>query len=92
MKNLFQLMVLMLKYMQLGLITVNFILNFFVIFYIVYLIFLAHAEARKAPGLDGKVERDADGKEVRYPVILSAREKMIARRVVLAFGVGFSKF
>jgi len=49
--------------------------------------YYAHAEARKAPGLDGKVERDADGKEVRYPVILSAREKMIARRVVIAFGV-----
>uniref|UniRef100_A0A914BWE0 Inositol hexakisphosphate and diphosphoinositol-pentakisphosphate kinase n=3 Tax=Acrobeloides nanus TaxID=290746 RepID=A0A914BWE0_9BILA len=48
--------------------------------------YYAHAEARKAPGLDGKVERDADGKEVRYPVILSAKEKMIARRVVLAFG------
>lgn len=28
--------------------------------------YYAHAEARKAPGLDGKVERDADGKEVRY--------------------------
>jgi inositol hexakisphosphate/diphosphoinositol-pentakisphosphate kinase len=48
--------------------------------------YYAHAEARKAPGLDGKVERDADGKEVRYPVILSAKEKMIARRVVIAFG------
>jgi len=48
--------------------------------------FYAHAEARKAPGLDGKVDRDSDGKEVRYPVILSAKEKMIARRVVCAFG------
>lgn len=57
-----------------------------------YNCYLAHAEARKAPGLDGKVERDADGKEVRYPVILSAREKMIARRVVLAFGVYFVKY
>jgi inositol hexakisphosphate/diphosphoinositol-pentakisphosphate kinase len=46
----------------------------------------SNLEARKAPGLDGKVERDADGKEVRYPVILSAKEKMIARRVVVAFG------
>ena len=54
--------------------------------------YYAHAEARKAPGLDGKVERDADGKEVRYPVILSAKEKMIARRVVLAFGVGFFRW
>ncbi|VDD91712.1 unnamed protein product [Enterobius vermicularis] len=48
--------------------------------------YYAHAEARKAPGLDGKVERDSHGKEVRYPVILSSREKMIARKIVLAFG------
>ncbi|PAV90193.1 hypothetical protein WR25_17243 [Diploscapter pachys] len=48
--------------------------------------YYAHAEARKAPGLDGKVERDADGKEVRYPVILTHKEKLIARRVVEAFG------
>lgn len=47
----------------------------------------AHAEARKSPALDGKVERDKDGKEVRYPVILSAAEKMIARKVCLAFKV-----
>ncbi|KAL4224183.1 Inositol hexakisphosphate and diphosphoinositol-pentakisphosphate kinase 2 [Mactra antiquata] len=44
-----------------------------------------HAEARKSPALDGKVERDKDGKEVRYPVILSATEKMIARKICLAF-------
>ncbi|KAL3997939.1 Histidine phosphatase (branch 2) family protein [Acanthocheilonema viteae] len=48
--------------------------------------YYAHAEARKAPGLDGKVERDSHGKEVRYPVILSSREKLIARKVVMAFG------
>lgn len=48
--------------------------------------FYAHAEARKAPGLDGKVERDSDGKEVRYPVILSNKEKQIAKKIVLAFG------
>ena len=30
--------------------------------------YYAHAEARKAPGLDGKVERDADGKEVGYRI------------------------
>ncbi|CAB3408872.1 unnamed protein product [Caenorhabditis bovis] len=48
--------------------------------------YYAHAEARKAPGLDGKVERDADGKEVRYPVILSNKEKAIAKKVVTAFG------
>lgn len=47
----------------------------------------AHAEARKSPALDGKVERDQNGKEVRYPVILSANEKMIARKVTLAFKV-----
>ena len=45
----------------------------------------AHAEARKSPALDGKVERDLDGKEVRYPVILSNAEKLIARKVCLAF-------
>ena len=45
----------------------------------------AHAEARKSPALDGKVERDKDGKEVRYPVILSAKEKAIARQVCIAF-------
>lgn len=45
----------------------------------------AHAEARKAPALDGVVERDRDGKELRYPVILSARDKHIARLVALAF-------
>lgn len=45
----------------------------------------AHAEARKSPALDGKVERDMDGKEIRYPVILTNREKLIARKVCLAF-------
>uniref|UniRef100_F6R3I9 Inositol hexakisphosphate and diphosphoinositol-pentakisphosphate kinase n=1 Tax=Ciona intestinalis TaxID=7719 RepID=F6R3I9_CIOIN len=45
----------------------------------------AHAEARKSPALDGKVERDSEGKEVRFPVILSAKEKLIARQVCLAF-------
>jgi len=47
----------------------------------------AHAEARKSPALDGKVERDKEGKEIRYPVILSAKEKLLARRVCLAFKV-----
>lgn len=46
-----------------------------------------HAEARKSPVLDGKVERDQDGKEIRYPVLLSAREKLIARKVCQAFKV-----
>ena len=45
----------------------------------------AHAEARKSPALDGKVERDKEGKEVRYPVILNAQEKHIAMQVCLAF-------
>ena len=45
----------------------------------------AHAEARKSPALDGKVERNSEGKEVRYPVILSSKEKLIARKVVEAF-------
>ena len=39
-----------------------------------------HAEARKSPTVDGKVERNEDGKEVRFPVILTLREKEIARR------------
>ncbi|KAI9915853.1 hypothetical protein PsorP6_007506 [Peronosclerospora sorghi] len=45
----------------------------------------AHAEARKSPVLDGRVVRDADGKEVRYPVILSTEEKQIAYRICRAF-------
>ncbi|XP_040018371.2 inositol hexakisphosphate and diphosphoinositol-pentakisphosphate kinase 2 isoform X19 [Gasterosteus aculeatus] len=45
----------------------------------------AHAEARKSPALDGKVERDSEGKEVRYPVMLSAMEKLVARKVCMAF-------
>ena len=40
---------------------------------------------RKSPALDGKVERTKEGKEVRYPVILSSKEKLIARKVCLAF-------
>lgn len=46
----------------------------------------AHAEARKSPVLDGRVLRDSDGKEVRYPVILSTKEKEIAYKVCRAFG------
>lgn len=44
-----------------------------------------HAEARKSPTVDGKVERNPDGKEVRFPVILTSHEKEIARRIVLGF-------
>lgn len=47
----------------------------------------AHAEARKSPALDGKVERDSEGKEIRYPVMLTAMEKLVARKVCLAFKV-----
>jgi inositol hexakisphosphate/diphosphoinositol-pentakisphosphate kinase len=45
----------------------------------------AHAEARKSPVVDGRVVRDENGKEVRYPVVLTPEEKEIARRVVIAF-------
>ena len=44
-----------------------------------------HAEARKSPTVDGKVERNKDGKEIRFPVILTLSEKEIARRIVLQF-------
>jgi inositol hexakisphosphate/diphosphoinositol-pentakisphosphate kinase len=45
----------------------------------------AHAEARKSPALDGVVERDEHGKEKRYPIMLKAEEKIIAKKIVLAF-------
>lgn len=45
----------------------------------------AHAEARKSPVVDGKVMRTADGKEMRFPVLLSPQEKEIACMVVNAF-------
>ncbi|CAM9730098.1 unnamed protein product [Pylaiella littoralis] len=44
-----------------------------------------HAEARKSPTLDGKVNRNAEGKEIRYPVILTSEEKEYARKITLAF-------
>jgi hypothetical protein len=44
-----------------------------------------HAEARKSPTVDGKVQRNADGKELRFPVILTRSEKEIARRIVVQF-------
>lgn len=44
-----------------------------------------HAEARKAPTVDGKVNRSKDGKEVRYPVVLTQAEKAIAAFIVKAF-------
>lgn len=45
----------------------------------------AHAEARKSPTVDGRVMRAADGKEVRYPVLLTNYEKQLARKVCLCF-------
>jgi inositol-hexakisphosphate/diphosphoinositol-pentakisphosphate 1-kinase len=45
----------------------------------------AHAEARKSPVVDGRVKRDGEGCEVRYPVILSQIEKEMARKIVVAF-------
>ena len=44
-----------------------------------------HAEARKSPCVDGKVQRNSDGKEMRFPVILTMSEKEIARRIVIQF-------
>ncbi|KAH9676313.1 Inositol hexakisphosphate and diphosphoinositol-pentakisphosphate kinase VIP2 [Citrus sinensis] len=41
----------------------------------------AHAEARKSPVVDGVVMRNPDGKEVRYPVLLTPNEKQMAREV-----------
>ncbi|KMZ60976.1 hypothetical protein ZOSMA_55G00270 [Zostera marina] len=46
----------------------------------------AHAEARKSPVVDGVVMRNLDGKEVRYPVLLTPAEKQMAREVYVAFG------
>ena len=45
----------------------------------------AHAEERKSPTLDGKVNRSAEGKEVRYPINLTNEEKEFARKIVLKF-------
>jgi len=45
-----------------------------------------HAEARKAPTVDGKVNRSKDGKEIRYPIILSTEEKKYAAAIVQSFG------
>ncbi|XP_073294018.1 inositol hexakisphosphate and diphosphoinositol-pentakisphosphate kinase VIP2-like isoform X1 [Primulina huaijiensis] len=45
----------------------------------------AHAEARKSPVVDGVVMRNLDGKEVRYPVLLTPTEKEMAREVCCAF-------
>lgn len=45
-----------------------------------------YAEARKAPHIDGVVERDAAGLEKRTRVVLTPNELRICERVVSAFG------
>ena len=46
----------------------------------------AHAEARRCPSIDGKVQRDeSTGKEVRYPVNLNHEEKEMARIICREF-------
>lgn len=42
--------------------------------------------ACESPVMDGRVRRDADGTEVRYPVMISTKENDIAYKVCLAFG------
>lgn len=37
------------------------------------------------------MERDSEGKEIRYPVMLTAMEKLVARKVCLAFKVSLTK-
>lgn len=44
-----------------------------------------HAEARKAPHIDGIVERDRRGRERRHLVTLTPQETAICRRVATAF-------
>ena len=45
----------------------------------------AHAEERKSPTVDGKVNRSIEGKEVRYPINLTKEEKEFAKKIVLKF-------
>lgn len=45
-----------------------------------------YAEARKAPHIDGRVERDENGLEIRTRVQLTREELRISKRVVDAFG------
>ena len=54
--------------------------------------YYAHGEARKSPTLDGKVNRAIDGKEIRYPIIMSSEEKVIARTISYIFKQGVCGF
>mmetsp|Transcript_61710 Transcript_61710/g.134952 ORF Transcript_61710/g.134952 Transcript_61710/m.134952 type:complete len:1227 (+) Transcript_61710:29-3709(+) len=45
----------------------------------------AHAEARKSPVIDGIVNRNEEGKEVRFPVVLTPSEKDMATRICKEF-------
>jgi len=45
----------------------------------------AHAEARKSPVIDGLVNRNEDGKEVRFPVVLTPKEKDMASTICTEF-------